>query len=83
MRRRDFVAGLTGAAAWPVVAQAQQAAVPVVGFVNGGSAEAALRNVAAFRKGLNETGHDEGRNVTVEYHWLNGQYTRCCERLYR
>jgi len=76
MRRREFIAGLGSAAAWPVVARAQQPAMPVVGFVNGGSAYASSRNVAAFRKGLNETGHDEGRNVTVEYHWLNGQYDR-------
>ena len=76
MKRRTFIAGFGTAAAWPVVARAQQPAMPVVGFVNGGSAYASSRNVAAFRKGLNETGHDEGRNVTVEYHWLNGQYDR-------
>jgi putative ABC transport system substrate-binding protein len=50
--------------------------MPVVGFVNGGSADAAERFVAAFRKGLNETGYVEGQNVTVEYHWLEGQYDR-------
>jgi len=76
IRRRELIAGIGSAVAWPVVARAQQPAMPVVGFVHAGSAYASSRNVAAFRKGLNETGHDEGRNVTVEYHWLNGQYDR-------
>ena len=60
----------------PGVARAQQPALPVVGFINGGSPDASARNVAAFRKGLNETGSVEGQNVTVEYHWLEGQYDR-------
>ena len=50
--------------------------MPVVGFINGGSADAVRAFVAAFRKGLNETGYVEGQNVTVEYHWLEGQYDR-------
>ena len=50
--------------------------MPVVGFINGGSADASARYAAAFRKGLNETGYVEGQNVTVEYHWLEGQYDR-------
>jgi putative ABC transport system substrate-binding protein len=76
MRRREFIAGLTSAAAWPLVAWAQQTAMPVIGFVNAGSAEASAGPVAAFRRGLVETGYVEGRNVTVEYHWLEGQYDR-------
>jgi putative ABC transport system substrate-binding protein len=76
MKRRTFLAGLGSAAAWPVVAQAQQPTMPVVGFVNGGAADALSRSVAAFRKGLNETGYVEGQNVTVEYRWLEGQYYR-------
>jgi putative ABC transport system substrate-binding protein len=75
MRWREFIAGLGGAAAWPVAARAQQA-LPVVGFVNAGSAEASAGYVAAFRKGLYETGYVEGQNVTVEYNWLEGQYDR-------
>src|SRR6516162_3575885 len=73
MRRREFIAGLGSAAAWPVMARGQQA-VPVVGFISGGSADAAVDYVAAFRKGLGETDYVEGRNVAVEYHWLSGQF---------
>jgi putative ABC transport system substrate-binding protein len=75
MRRREFIAFLSGtAAAWPLAAHAQQAALPAVGFIRDGSADTAARYVAAFRKGLNETGYVEGQNVTVEYHWLEGRY---------
>ena len=75
MRRRNFITFLGGAAAaWPVVARAQQAALPVVGFVSGSSREMAAGRPAAFQKGLAETGYIEGQNVTVEYHWLDGQY---------
>jgi ABC-type uncharacterized transport system substrate-binding protein len=77
MRRRNFITRLVSTtAAWPLAARAQQPALPVVGFIRDGSADADARNVAAFRKGLNETGYVEGQNVTVEYHWLEGQYDR-------
>jgi len=72
--RRKFIAALGGTAvAWPLAARSQQPTLPVVGFVRVGSADASARYLAAFRKGLNETGYVEGQNVTVEYHWLAGQ----------
>src|SRR5207248_1691313 len=75
MRRRDFLGVLSGAAAgMPLLARAQQPALPVVGFVRDGSADASARFMADFRKGLNEAGYFEGQNVTVEYHWLEGQF---------
>jgi putative ABC transport system substrate-binding protein len=73
--RREFITLVGGAAAaWPIVARAQQPELPVVGVIDGGSADASARWVIRFRKGLNETGYVEGKNVTVEYHWLEGQY---------
>jgi putative ABC transport system substrate-binding protein len=77
MRRRELITLLGGAAAvWPLGARAQQSALPVVGVLDAGSADAFARFAAAFRKGLNETGYVEDQNVTVEYHWLEGRYDR-------
>jgi putative ABC transport system substrate-binding protein len=78
--RRAVLTTLGGAAGSsllrPRTARAQQPALPVVAFVNGGSADGSARFAAAFRKGLNETSYVEGQNVTVEYHWLEGHYDR-------
>jgi putative ABC transport system substrate-binding protein len=81
MRRREFITLLGGAVVtWPFAARAQQPALPVVGFIRDGSADASARLAAAFRKGLNDAGFVEGQNVTIEYHWLEGQYDRACRR---
>ena len=75
MNRRTFITLLSGAsAARPLAAQAQQPAMPVVGFISLGVANTPAGRVAAFRKGLSEAGYAEGQNVMVEYHWLEGRY---------
>ena len=73
IERRQFIVGLGSTAAWPVVARAQQAAMPVVGFLGGRAAE---RWLASFRQALGEAGSVENQNVTVEYHFLDGQDDR-------
>ena len=75
MRRREFIAGIGGTAAWALGARAQQP-LPTVAFVNAWSSAASRPAVAAFREGLGETGYVEDRNVTVEYHWLDTQFDR-------
>jgi putative ABC transport system substrate-binding protein len=75
MRRREFIAGI-GVVTCPLIARAQQAALPVVAFLNGSTSGASGRYVAAFRAGLKESGYTEGQNVAVEFYWLEGRYDR-------
>ena len=76
MRRRDFIAILGSAAMWPLVSRAEQPSVPVVGFLGSASSDGYAPYVAAFLRGLKETGYIAGENVTIEFRWADGQYDR-------
>jgi putative ABC transport system substrate-binding protein len=80
MRRREFIARLGVAATiWPLAARAQQRSLPVIGFLGVGSRDNYAPYVAAFRKGLDESGFVKGQNVAIEYRWVEGQYDRMAE----
>ena len=76
MRRRDFFTLLGGVAAWPFAARAQQPLMPVIGFLHAGSPEQNIQRLAAYRKGLSDTGFVEGQNVAIEFRWADGHVDR-------
>jgi putative ABC transport system substrate-binding protein len=79
VNRRELIGLLGAAAAWPRNTRAQPAAVPVIGYLEAGSPESSARLVGAFRKGLSETGHVEGRNAAIEFRWAQNDYERLPE----
>ena len=79
MKRRAFIAALGGTAAWPVMARAQQPAMPVIGFLSAASSEGYTERLRAFQLGLKETGYVDGENIAIEYRWAENQMDRLAE----
>ena len=76
MKRREFIAAAAAAVVWPLTGRAQQSAMPVIGFLNAGSAQGYARMLVAFLDGLSEAGYVYGRNVAIAYRWAEGQNDR-------
>ena len=81
LQRREFIAGLGGAAAWPLAARAQQRAMPVIGYLGGRAAESDASLLVSLRRGLADVGYAEGRNVAIEYRFADGRYDRLSGQL--
>jgi putative ABC transport system substrate-binding protein len=81
LRRREFIAGLGGAAAWPIAARAQQRAMPVIGYLSGRTADIDVSMLDALRRGLADVGYAEGRNVAMEYRFADGRDDRLSGQL--
>jgi putative ABC transport system substrate-binding protein len=81
MKRRQFIAALGGAAAWPLVASAQQRAMPVIAYLSGRTADSDASMLVSVRRGLADVGYAEGRNVAIEYRFADGRYDRLSAQL--